>query len=178
MPHPTRQALIEAGFILASSESLNHITVDAIVKQAGVAKGTFYVHFADRAAFLIALHVQFHDQLRDSVQQAIADFPPGAKRLRKATETALNEFLEKRAVKALLLEARSEAPIVKAAQERNKEFAALISEDFSILGWPDAQSSAYLFVVLSAEVALVEIETGKNAAMRQALWGFARIENA
>ncbi len=60
MSHPTRQALIEAGFALASTESLNHITVDAIVKQAGVAKGTFYVHFADRAAFLLALHVHFH----------------------------------------------------------------------------------------------------------------------
>lgn len=178
MPHPTRQALIEAGFILASSESLNRITVDAIVKQAGVAKGTFYVHFADRAAFLIALHVQFHDQLRDSIQQAIADLPPGARRLRKGIETYLNECLKERAVKALLLEARSEAPIVKAAQERNKEFARLGSDDFAALGWSDAPSSAYLFVVLVAEVALVEIETGKNEAMRQALWGFARIENA
>lgn len=178
MSHPTRQALIDAGFALASIESLNRITVDAIVKQAGVAKGTFYVHFTDRAAFLLALHAQFHEQLHSSIQQARAGLSPGAKRLRKGAEAYLDECLKERAVKALLLEARSEAPIVQAAQERNREFVQIISDDFITQGWSDANACAYLFVVLVAEVALVEIETGYNEAMRQALWGFARIEQA
>jgi hypothetical protein len=43
MVHPTRQVLIDAGFALASTESLNCITVDAIVSKAGFVKGTFYV---------------------------------------------------------------------------------------------------------------------------------------
>ncbi|HET8847098.1 MAG TPA: TetR/AcrR family transcriptional regulator [Ktedonobacteraceae bacterium] len=178
MSHPTRQALIEAGFALASLESLNRITVDAIVKQAGVAKGTFYVHFTDRAAFLLALHAHFHKQLRSCIQQAMEGLPPGASRLRKGAEAYLDECLKKRAVKALLLEARSEAPIVEAAQERNREFARIAHDDFQVLGWPDASSCARLFVVLVAEVALVEIETGQNEALRQALWSFARIEHA
>ncbi len=178
MSHPTRQALIDAGFALASIESLNRITVDAIVKQAGVAKGTFYVHFADRATFLLALHTQFHEQLRSSVQLAMAGLPPGARRLRKGAQAYLDECLKERAVKALLLEARSEAPIVEAAQKQNRAFAKIASDDFLTLEWPDANSSARLFVVLVAEVALVEIETGQNEAMRQALWGFARIEHA
>lgn len=178
MSHPTRQALIDAGFALASTESLNRITVDAIVSKAGVAKGTFYVHFADRAAFLLALHVQFHEHLRDCIQQAMAPLPPGAERLRKGVEAYLDECLKARAVKALLLGARSEAPLTEAMQQRQREFATLTSVDFQVLGWPDANASARLFVVLVAEVALVELETGRNEAMRQALWSFARIEHA
>ena len=178
MVHPTRQALIDAGFALASTESLNRITVDAIVSKAGFAKGTFYVHFADRAAFLLALHVQFHEHLRDCIQQVIATLPPGAERLRKGVEVYLDECLKERALKALLLDARSEAPLTEAVQQRNREFATLASVDFQVLGWPDANASARLFTVLVAEVALVELETGRNEAMRQALWSFARIEHA
>jgi len=177
MSHPTRQALLDAGFALASTESLNRITVDAIVNKAGVAKGTFYVHFADRAAFLLALHAQFHEQLRNCIQQAMATLSPGAGRLRKGAEAYLDECLKERAVKALLLEARSEAPLIEAAQRRHSEFANVACDDFIALGWPDADACARLFVVLVAEVALVEIETGRNEAMRQALWGFVRIEN-
>jgi AcrR family transcriptional regulator len=178
MSHPTRQALIEAGFALASTESLNHITVDAIVKQAGVAKGTFYVHFADRAAFLLALHVHFHEQLLSSILQAMATLPPGAERLRKGVEVYLDACLKERALKALLLEARSQAPLTEAVQQRSREFVTLTSVDFQVLGWPDANASARLFTALVAEVALVELETGRNEAMRQALWSFARIEHA
>src|ERR1700738_3838084 len=104
MSHPTRQALVDAGFALTSTESLNRITVDAIVNKAGVAKGTFYVHFADRAAFLLALHAQFHEQWRNCIQQAMAPLSPGAGRLRKGAEAYLDKCLKERAVKALFWE--------------------------------------------------------------------------
>ena len=176
MSHPTRQVLLDAGLELASNVSLTKLTVDAIVQKAGVAKGTFYVHFADRAAFLVALHAQFHDQLRDAILHATKGLAPGGWRLRKGTQTYLNECLHKRAVKAFLLDARCEAPITVEVQHRNTEFAALAEPDFMALGWPDAKTSAYLFVTLVAEVALIELETGYNGDMRQALWHFARIE--
>jgi TetR/AcrR family transcriptional regulator, transcriptional repressor for nem operon len=176
MSHPTRQALLEAGLALTATASLPRITVDAVVHKAGVAKGTFYVHFTDRAAFLVALHAQFHERLRDSILQAVVGLAPGARRLRKGTETYLDGCLHERAVKALLLEARCEAPIAAEVQRRNAEFAALAQEDFAALGWPDPQTCARLFVVLGAEAALIELETGYNEAVRLALWRFARIE--
>ncbi len=176
MPHPTRQALLDAGLSLSMKESLSHITVDAIVRSAGVAKGTFYVHFADRASFLVALHARFHERLRDNVLQAIAQLPPGATRLRKGMETYLDGCLNERGVKALLLDARSEAPITAEVQRRNAEFAELGEPDFTALGWPDPATAARLFVALGAEAALIELETGYNRAVREALWRFARIE--
>jgi AcrR family transcriptional regulator len=176
MSHPTRQALVEAGLDLAASGSLNRLTVDAVVKKADVAKGTFYVHFHDRTAFLVELHSQFHERLHDAIMVATAHLPPGGQRLRVGTETYLDGCLHERAVKALLLEARSEAPIAAEVRRRNAQFATLMQDDFAAMGWPDAEVSARLFVILGAEAALMELETGRSEAVRQALWRFARIE--
>jgi len=176
MAHPTRQALVDAGFELATDTSLNAITVDAIVRKAGVAKGTFYVHFPDRAAFLVALHAQFHDRLRDAVLQVMKTLPPGAERLQAGIEAYLNGCLQERAVKAILLEARCEAPIANEIQRRNAEFAAFAQADLGQLGWSNTETSARLFVALVAEAALIELETGQNEAVRQTLWRFVHIE--
>ena len=173
--HPTRQILIDAGLELATQGSLHRLTIDALVNQAGVAKGTFYVHFPDRAAFLVALHQQFHDHLLDRILQAVEGLPPGAERLRIGTQTYLNECLQQRGVKAILLEARSEAPITAEVQQRNAGFAQLEQASFATLGWPNAEMAARLFVALGAEVALIELETGRNEVARQTLWRFARL---
>jgi TetR/AcrR family transcriptional repressor of nem operon len=176
LAHPTRQALLDAGFELASAGSLHRLTIDAIVNQAGVAKGTFYVHFSDRAAFLVALHAQFHERLLDHILQAVEGLSPGAERLRRGTEVYLNECLRQRAVKAILLEARSEVAIAQEVQRRHASFVQLEQTDFAMLGWPDSAMAARLFVALGAEVALIELETGRNEAARQALWRFARLD--
>ncbi len=176
MSHPTRQALLDAGLDLTDTAGLHHVTVDAIVNKAGVAKGTFYVHFADRRAYLVALHAQFHERLLAAMLQATAHLSPGAERLRQGTETYLDGCLEERAVKALLLEARCEAPIATEVQRRNAEFSALAQEDFTMLGWPDAEIGARLFVALVAEAALIELQTGRNDPLRQVLWRFAGSE--
>lgn len=46
----TRAALLGAGAALLASEPLQKLTVAAICKRAGVAHGTFYLHFTDRNA--------------------------------------------------------------------------------------------------------------------------------
>jgi TetR/AcrR family transcriptional repressor of nem operon len=172
MSHPTRQALLDAGLELSTSVGLANLTVDAIVRQAGVAKGTFYVHFADRATFLVTLHAQFHERLRDLMFQAMAGFEPGEHRLRAGARAYLDGCLRERAIKALLLEARSEASIRAEVQRRNNEFSALIEPDFAALQWPDPRVAARLSVTLTAEAALIELETGYNESVRQALWHF------
>lgn len=51
----TRQALIEAGADLFSTEGLDAPSLDAICERAGYTRGAFYVHFADRDDFLVAV---------------------------------------------------------------------------------------------------------------------------
>src|ERR1700745_3945512 len=77
----TREALIDAGLRLAESTGLAGLSVNLIVQEAGVAKGTFFHHFGDRASYLLALHREFHDRLTVQVQAAIDGIPPGSRRL-------------------------------------------------------------------------------------------------
>ncbi len=177
MSHPTRHILLEAGSELAESRGLAQMTIDAIVGKVGLGKGTFYVHFPDRTAFLVALHAQFHERLLRAILDATAELPPGAERLQRSTISYLNACLHERAVKALLLEARSNAAIMAEVQRRNAEFALLAQADFTALGWFHAETSARLFVVLVAEVALMELEAGHaDEAVRHSLWRFVGIE--
>src|SRR5258705_12281697 len=73
----TREALLDAGAALAEEHGLAGVSVNMVVAQAGVAKGTFYVHFKDRAAFVDAMHARFHARVQVAVDQAVAWPPPG-----------------------------------------------------------------------------------------------------
>src|SRR3978361_1197503 len=77
----TRESLIDAGLRLSERTGLTGLSVDLIVKHAGVAKGTFFHHFGDRASYLLALHREFHERLATQMQAAVIDMRPGRKRL-------------------------------------------------------------------------------------------------
>src|ERR1700722_4368306 len=76
----TREALLDAGAALAEEHGLAGVSVNMVVARAGVAKGTFYVHFKDRAAFVDAMHARFHGRVQAAVDDAVAGLPPGAGR--------------------------------------------------------------------------------------------------
>src|ERR1700735_5794502 len=77
----TREARIDAGLRMAERTGLSGLSVNLIVQDAGVAKGTFFHHFGDRASYLLALHREFHERLAAQIQAVIADMPPGRDRL-------------------------------------------------------------------------------------------------
>jgi TetR/AcrR family transcriptional repressor of nem operon len=51
----TREKLLRAGAELFAKEGLDGPSLDAICERAGFTRGAFYVHFADRDAFMIAV---------------------------------------------------------------------------------------------------------------------------
>ena len=51
----TRAALLAAGLKLLADRHIDGISVDDIVRQAGVAKGSFFNHFADKDDFALAV---------------------------------------------------------------------------------------------------------------------------
>ena len=51
----TRDALIAAGMALFAEQGLDGPSLDAICDHAGFTRGAFYVHFADREDFLVAV---------------------------------------------------------------------------------------------------------------------------
>src|ERR1700739_881131 len=157
----TRQALIDAGLRLADRTGLAGLSVNLIVQEAGVAKGTFFHHFGDRASYLLALHREFHERLAAQVQAAIDGMPPGRDRLTAVANTYLDGCLRDRGVRALLLEARAEPAIPDEITHRNHTSAELCQADFVALRRPHPYESAQLWVGMVAEATLIEHQAAK-----------------
>ena len=158
----TRQQLVEAGLRLAERTGLAGMSVNLLVVEAGVAKGTFFHHFGDRAGFLLALHGEFHDRLFAEITEATAHLAAGRDRLLAASTTYLDGCLRQRGIRALLLEARAEPLIAQAVLDRNELAADVLQADFAALRWPHPRQAAHLWIGLVVEAALVELRAGRH----------------
>lgn len=171
--HRTREALLDAGVAVAEQHGLAGLSVNRVVAEAGVAKGTFYVHFADREAFVDALHERFHAAVEAAMAEAVAGVPPGPERLVRGAEAYLDVCLANRAVKALSLEARSEAALTDSMRARHDRFVAAARPSFKAMGWPDAAAASQLLSAMTAEIAIRELEAGRRLpAARRSLRRF------
>ena len=169
----THEALLAAGVAVAEREGLAGLSVNRVVAEAGVAKGTFYVHFADREAFIDALHAAFHERVQRAVAEATSSTPPGAERLVRGAEAYLDVCLAERAIKALALEARSESALTDSMSVRHDRFAASAIPSFRAMGWPDARTAAQLLAAMTSEIAIRELEAGRRLpAARRSLRRF------
>jgi AcrR family transcriptional regulator len=154
--------LLDAGQRLLGSADLARISVNAIVAEAGMAKGSFYQHWPSRAEYVRALHVRFHDELQDSIATATVDLAPGADRLAAAMNAYLDGCLAEPATKALLVQSRTEAGLSDLVAARNESAATLLLPDLVALGWAPAEPIAALLVAAVAEIALIELAAGKR----------------
>ena len=169
----TRELLIDTGLRLAERTSLGGLSINLLVEEAGVSKGSFFHHFGDRATYLRALHRAFHQRIFTEILAAVDGMSPGSERLLSASNSYLDACLRDRGVRALLLEARAEKPIADEIRARNKISADLFKVDFKAMGWPHSYESALLFVGLVAEAALIELDAGcRKPAIRAALARF------
>lgn len=169
-PEPGRNALLDAGRRLLGTSDLARISVNAIVAEAGMAKGSFYQHWASRADYVRALHVRFHDQLTDAIVAAMSGLPPGRERLEAGMTAYLDGCLADPATKALLVQSRTEAGLSDLVAERNESSARLVLADLAALGWSRAEPIAALLVAATAEIALLELAGGgRNEELRRGL---------
>lgn len=171
--HRTREALLDAGIAVAERHGLAGLSVNLVVAEAGVAKGTFYVHFTDRRAFIDALHERFHALVHAAVAGVTRDTPAGAECLVRSAEAYLDVSLENRVVKALALEARSDPTFTASMSARQDRVASAAIPSFEAMGWPDPTAAAQLLVAMTAEIAVRELDAGSRLpASRRALRRF------
>ena len=172
----TREALLDAGAALAEEHGLAGVSVNMVVGRAGVAKGTFYVHFKDRAAFVDAMHARFHARAEAAVAGAVGELPPGAERLYRSCEAYLDVSLANRGVKALSLEARSDPGVQGSMEARRERLAAAGVADIEAMGWDDAKAAAQLLAAMTREISALEFDAGRPLpASRRALKRFLGI---
>lgn len=67
MAENTKRKIYESAMKLFSTNAYDEVSVDSVVKMAGVAKGSFYVHFASKNALVTAL-------IKDEVEKVDKDY--------------------------------------------------------------------------------------------------------
>lgn len=158
---------------LAERVGLAGMSVNLVVAEAGVAKGTFFHHFGDRAGFLLAIDAGFHDLLTAEISEATGQLRPGRERLLAMANGYLGGCLRHRGVRALLLEARTEPVIAQAVLDRSERNTRLIHQDFKAMGWTHPGECGRIWNGLVPEAALAELPAGdRRPGIRAALAQF------
>ena len=133
-----------------------------------MAKGTFYVHFADRETFVDALREDFQRRIAEQVSRAVTGLLPGEQRLLAGLTAYLDACLAARTVKALIREVREDGSRAQVSQ---------VEANLRAMGWRDAAHAARLIVAMAVEVALAEHDAGtKQHGARR--WLLRFIEHA
>jgi AcrR family transcriptional regulator len=154
--------LLDAALAVAERDGLGLLSVGAVTTEAGVAKGTFYVHFEDRAAVLVAIHRRFHDELFAEVLADTLGRMPGIERARARLVGFLDGCRRQSGVRAMLLQARSEPAVVAEVASRNDQAARVLADDLRAAAAPHPLETARLVVTAAAEVALLELTAGRT----------------
>lgn len=110
----TRERLLEAGRALFAERGLHGVTSHDIAAHAGVAAGTFYLHFRDKAALFRVIAEQSIALLRERLDAATRD-ARGSREAVPAFSEALIAFAEEnRDLVRMLFSRDSEAAAVEA----------------------------------------------------------------
>ncbi|HTA13883.1 MAG TPA: TetR/AcrR family transcriptional regulator [Solirubrobacteraceae bacterium] len=160
----TRLALLEAGAVVAERHGLAGMSVAAVAEQAGVAKGTFYLYFPDRDAFIDALHQRFYARVSEAVAEAVDGLAPGTELLLRAIDAYLDVCLENHAVKALVFETRAQGELTTTMEQREELFSKLAQPSLAAMGMRPAPIAARLFVAMTSEAALIEMQAGHRVS--------------
>lgn len=154
---PGRTALLVAGIAVAEREGLQRLSVNSVVEEAGMAKGTFYRHFANRRSYVVALHRRFYDDLGSKVAAALAGIPTGKGRLRTSIDAFLDACLATRGAEAFLTQARGDHDLIEEMLARRERLAAAGKPDLAAVGWSDPGGVALLKVAMMSEISLFEL---------------------
>lgn len=100
----TRTELIAAGMALFATQGYNATGIEAILKQAGVPKGSFYHYFGSKEEFGLAVIEEFTARFLSRVDAFLADpnTPPLA-RLRTFLERGLERLTEQQCTVGCLI---------------------------------------------------------------------------
>ena len=105
----TRSRLLTSGAALFAERGLNGVTTHDIAREAGVAAGTFYLHFPDKTALFREIAADTEERLRLHVEDATADAPDLRGAVRAQVEALVAFASENREVMRILFSAEAGA---------------------------------------------------------------------
>lgn len=152
----TRAALLAAGFELLAERPIDAIAIDDIVARAGVAKGSFFNHFADKPGFAGAIGAEVRIALEAQVDAANAGIEDPVARLAGGMRVAVRFALDERSRAIVML--RGLEGSTAAAHELNRGIRAdierLIAAD---LARPETARSGVSYWLGICQVAMLGV---------------------
>lgn len=98
-----RRDLLDAGLAVFVEKGVAAATLDHVTQRAGVAKGTFYLHFDSKEHLLAALQADFEQRLVERIDARVADAGENwAARLDAWLDAALTDYPADRALHDVL----------------------------------------------------------------------------
>ena len=99
----TYRALVDAGLDLLAERPIDALAIDEIVGRAGVAKGSFFNHFADKPAFGRAIGAEIRAELEQRIGAANAGVADPITRLAGGMRTGLAFALDEPRKTAIMI---------------------------------------------------------------------------
>lgn len=107
----TYRSLIDAGMELLADRPIDALAIDEIVSRAGVAKGSFFNHFADKAAFGHAIGAEIRAELEERISAANTRVADPLARLAGGMRTGLAFALEEPRKTTIMLRNMSQSTL-------------------------------------------------------------------
>ncbi len=85
-----RARLVQAAFLLAAQSGLSAVTIDAVIAQAGVARGSFYKYFDSPAALMAAVGKEVSDALLQTMHPVVSRLEDPAQRIAAGVRLVLH----------------------------------------------------------------------------------------
>jgi AcrR family transcriptional regulator len=170
-----KAALLTAGEDLINrKDDIDVVTVDAVIKAAGLKRKDFREHFKDRKAYLHALLLHMFDEIRaDVLQSGMAVSKPGHERVWKCMEAYLDSNLKRRGMRALVAGLASDAAAAETVRRRTNGYGMVIKLELDAMVVPHAAIRARFCAVMAQEAAAAEHDAGKMLTdVRAALYSF------
>jgi AcrR family transcriptional regulator len=149
----TRAAILEAARVCFSAPTAAPVTVDAVMQAAGLAKGTFYVHFEDLAALEADLGQTLMEELDRRLQPArlAADHP--LTRLATAVTVLLRDLARTPAQARLVARAAAAIPDVVNAMQAHLHQDLVDANAAGLLAVGPVELAARLVTALGRQAA-------------------------
>ncbi len=168
-----RERVLAAARRLFAEHGIQAVTMDQVAREAGVAKGTVFHRFGDRAGLALALLDEHERALQEQVLRGPSPLGPGAPPRERllAFLAALAELTVEH--RGLLLEVERAGP---AARYRTGAYRAWLQHTVLLLGDDDALRAHLLLAPLAADLVwhLIEDEGAGTADLVASLHELAR----
>lgn len=87
-----KNALIQAGIEILSTEGLEALTLRKVAGKAGVSHSAPYAHFVDKQALIAAISTEGYRRLYERISTALSDYAPDARTMLLETAWAYIQF--------------------------------------------------------------------------------------